>query len=169
MLASLSPEFLKGLDDVPVGKGREIWILHGTCCIPSLAALTCRVHVPWMSFSFPKTKTAMEITKGESPSQMMSTAEDGFLQKAGRRLIVGGRRRQGAFYIQRGSAAARPFICCSGVITARTEEAGARGTIRAQPWHCPDFSYFILIPLGQMRMKLNTQILLNCKLRIHKT
>ena len=106
--------------------------------------------------------------KRESPSQMMSTLEDGSCRKQGR-LIVGGRRRAGCVLYSVGLCiSAGPFICCSGVIT---KKGGSRctGDHQSPAWHCPDFSYFVLIPLGQMRMKLNTQILLNCKLRIHKT
>lgn len=108
-------------------------------------------------FLFSKNKDSDGDNKRESPSQMMSTAEDGSCRKQGR-LIVGGRRKAGCVLYSAGLRSSAP---------APLSAAG--GTIRAQPWHCPDFSYFILIPLGQMRMKLNTQILLNCKLRIHKT
>lgn len=131
------------------------------CCIRSLAALTRRVHVPWMGFCFffffSKNKDSDGDNKRESPTQMLHNAEDGSCGKR-KRLIAGGEAERRLRFVF--SRAPRQHSQPLYLLQQRNYSAGRKqvhwGTIRAQPQHCSAFSYFILIPLGQMRMKLNT-------------
>ena len=120
-------------------------------------------------FLLSKNKDSDGDNKRESPTQILNNAEDGSCGKQ-KRLIVGGEaeRRLRFVFSRAPQQHSRPLY----LLQQRNYSTGRKqvrwGTIRAQPQHCSAFSYFILIFLGQMRMKLNTQILLNCKLRIHK-
>lgn len=167
------PEFFRDRKDVRIGRGRgphefNMWWGGG---IPHVAAFTCKLYEPWMFFpSFPKTKTAMVIRKGEILAKCW-TLQRVVPAESTERLIMGGEaERKLGFCIQRGSAGSPVPLSAAAARSSREGKEDAQGTSEPAPALLFEDHLVHFHPLWvRWGRKLNIPILLNCKLHLRKT